>query len=171
MLKKNINCDDIKNILDVIDYDLIITFAPKKDKKISQANNDDEVFYSKIFDKDTSNISYKTTIKVLDKLIARHTADLYKNLYNNLNKSITSHFTILFHDNFDTILEQAYKKEVCNIDKRQKQEKFDYLFKPDNILKIIEIIQDKENEKNKKENNLLLITDKNNTQQQKKSNP
>ena len=39
--KKNLNNDDIKRILDVLDYNLVIEFKPKQEKEYNNNNDDD----------------------------------------------------------------------------------------------------------------------------------
>lgn len=114
-VKKNINCDDIKNILDVIDYDLIITFAPKKDKKTSQTNNNDDNYNGYDLNKSIN----------IDKYIIEDLEN-YKNYFTNyinaeIDKKLDNLITTTFIKNVDKLhndsniqLTEEEAKEILN---------------------------------------------------------
>lgn len=114
-VKKNINCDDIKNILDVIDYDLIITFAPKKDKKTSQTNSNDDNYNGYDLNKHINIDKY--TIEDLEN---------YKNYFTNyinaeIDKKLDNLITTTFIKNVDKLhndsniqLTEEESKEILN---------------------------------------------------------
>lgn len=104
--KKHINCDDIKKILDTIDYELILEFKPK--------NKNDNVInkFTTTYDDDLKNIYNK-----LENL------EHFKNdiiTFLNLKNTVINEKTIIHEKNIDNTIEQLEQLYLTDTDKKQK---------------------------------------------------
>lgn len=109
--KKNLNNDDIKRILDVLDYNLVIEFKPKQEKEYNNNNNNNSYDLNKRINID------KYTIEDLEN---------YKNYFTNyinaeIDKKIDNLITTTFikkvdklHNDGDIQLTEKEAKEILD---------------------------------------------------------
>ena len=111
--KKNLNNDDIKRILDVLDYNLVIEFKPKQEKEYNNNNDDD---YNSYDLNKRINLD-KYTIRDLENYKNYFTDYIDAEIDKKLDKFITTKFiknVNKLHNDSNIQLTEEEAKEILN---------------------------------------------------------
>lgn len=109
--KKNLNNDDIKRILDVLDYNLVIEFKPKQEKEYNNNDNYNSYDLNKRINID------KYTIEDLENYKNYFTSYINAEIDKKLDNLITTTFikkVDKLHNDSDIQLTEEESKEILN---------------------------------------------------------